>query len=341
MNEFFFKNVPEAKEIFEFRYRMVELIKEHPGIGRRSLSDLLQVPERRVRTEIKNLEDLKLVKSTPKGLKVTASGNNFISELASIYPHHNTMADLEHFLKERLGIKRVIASRDDINLEKNLLRRGKEELRKLIKKSSVLGVAGGGSVRLVVDHFKTKKNVPIDVVPAQGDLGQPVEEQANTLAYRLAQSIGGRYHPLLVADSLEPESMSVMRQEPRIKGTLSMIEDIDTLIFGVGKPEAMIRRRQLQADLEDDLLSKGVTGEAFGCFFNDQAQLIYQVPTLGVTLDQVKNLRGLLCIAFGEDKAEAVLSVVPINQDIVLLTDESCALKMRALLGGENDKSST
>lgn len=341
MYDTFFKNVPEAKEIFEFRYRMVELIREHPGIGRRSLSDMLQVPERKARGEIKNLETLKLVKSTSKGLKITPTGNNFISELGFIYPHHNSLADIEQHLAEVLGISKVIVARDDINLEKNLLKRGKDELRKLIKSSEVLGVCGGSSVRLVIDHFNTKKNYDIDVVPAQGDLGQPMEEQANTLAYHLAQRINGRYHPLYVSDSLEPEAMSVMREEPRIKGTLSKIENIDTLVFGVGIPKAMIRRRQLRENLHEDLLEKGVKGEAFGCFFDGDGKLIYQVPTLGVSLEKVKQLEGLLCIAFGEDKAEAVLSVVPINKKIVLLTDESCALKMRDLIGGKNGKSST
>jgi central glycolytic genes regulator len=163
------------------------------------------------------------------------------------------------------------------------------------------------------------------VVPARGGMGKDVETQANSLASKLAYKIGGNYKLLHVPDNISHEALETMLNEPDIKDTINFINRTDILIFGIGRADEMSRRRGLSEKTIEELLSSGAIAEAFGCYFNQNGEIIYVSPTMGLNFSDVSTVRNIIAVAGGKNKANAIIATKTNNKAQVLITDESAS----------------
>lgn len=328
--------VPEWEELFSIRYAILNEVALTPGLGRRQLTKRLHQTERRIRNEIEQLSALGLLESSLKGLSITQLGNQVMYELEPFYQAQSETSSLENELAKLLGIKRVRIGKNPEEIANLAVR----QLSGLLEHVTTLGITGGASVKLLVDKVTTSTHPELTIVPARGSLGQATAVQANTLAEELANKLSAQFYPLIAIDHLQHATREQMLQEPLIKRALKRIERIDGLVFGIGRAEEMMERRSLSNKLKRQLREAGGVGEALGNFFNQAGELVYELETFGVSLEHLTTLDCLMAIAYGADKASAVVSVSHINPNIILVTDNSCAREMFTLLGGTNGKSS-
>lgn len=329
--------VPEWEELFRTRYALLSEIVRSPGMGRRQLAKRLEQTERRIRNEIEILTNLGLVQSSARGLNITGLGNQVMYRLDSIYAVQSQWQDKEIELAECLGIKRVRIAKD----VEEMAALAMKQLSGLLDQVTALGITGGSSVKRLVDRVTTSHREQLTIVPARGSLGQETAVQANTLAEELARKLSAKFYPLIAIDHLAHDTREQMLREPLIRRTLEKVEQIDGLVFGIGRADQMMQRRDLSDALCQELNAKQVVGEALGTFFNMQGERIYELETFGVRLEQLQSLDYLMAIAYGKDKAQAVVSVSHINPNIILVTDQACAEEMLTLLGGRNNGKSS
>lgn len=329
--------VPEWEELFRTRYALLFEIVRRPGLGRRQLAKRLEQTERRIRNEIEILTGLGLVETGPKGLNITGLGNQMLYRLDAIYTVQTERRALEDDLAERLSIKRVRIAKDAEDTAPVALK----QLSGLLEHVTTLGITGGSSVKRLVDKVMPEDRPELTIVPARGSLGQETAVQANTLAEELARKLGAAFYPLIAIDHLQHDTREQMLREPLIRRTLEQVERIDGLIFGIGRADEMMQRRGLSQELCQKLNQGKVVGEALGSFFNRRGQRIHELETFGVRLEHLQSLDYLMAIAYGKDKAEAVVSVSHINPNIILVTDQACAEEMLTLLGGRNNGKSS
>ena len=329
--------VPEWEELFYLRYGLLSEIVRQPGSGRRQLAKRLHQTERRIRNEIDILSRLGLVESSPNGLNITQLGNQVMYQLDDLYHRRRQQSELADQLARQLGIKRVRIAKHVS--EVGLL--AYHQLRGLLEHVTTLGVTGGSSVKRLIDQVLPDQRPELTIVPARGSLGQETAIQANTLAEELARKLQARFYPLIAIDHLGHDTREKLVREPEIRRTLEQVGKIDGLIFGIGRADEMMRRRSLPPELVQQLQDQAVAGEALGNFFNQQGDRIHELETFGVRWDHLQTLDNLLAIAYGRDKARAVLSVSHINPNIILVTDYSCAEEMVTLLGGRNNGKSS
>lgn len=324
---------PEVTEIIEKRYLILKSISYNQPIGRRALSNELGMKERTVREEANMLKDQGLLNIDFMGMNITDNGKNVLADLHWIYNGLKGIPDLENALKEELNIKKVIIvpgnSSENRMVLKDMGKITSKILKELLNPKDIVGITGGNTMAVVAEEaVSDKKTRDITVIPARGGLGKTLNTQSNSIAAKLAEQLGGVYRLLYVPDTLEQEALEIMLKNEEIKESIDMINDMNILVFGIGRADTMAKRRNLSEDKIQDLIYGGAVAEAFGHYFDINGKEIWEYKTIGLSLDKFKNLNNVIGVAGGEEKAQAIIAISILNKDMTLVTDESAAKKI-------------
>ena len=331
------KVVPEMVDLLEKRYKILRTIYYNQPIGRRVLSNLLDMGERIIRTEISFLKSRNLIEINTPGMTITEEGGEIINKLKDFIHEVKGLSELENYIREKLNLKEVIVVPGDMDEDKTIISElGKvaaQYISGIIKDNYTIALTGGSTIKEVVDNLPKITNLKnILVVPARGGMGGNVETQANTLAANFANKIRGSYKLLHVPDNLSSSVIKSLLNEKDIKEIKDNIDNSNTLIFGIGRAEEMGKRRGLTLEQLNKLEKIGAVGEAFGYYFNGVGEIVYLTPTIGINMENIKKINTAVAIAGGQSKAEAIVSIEvnnnKNNKNNVLITDEGAARRI-------------
>ncbi len=333
------KIVPEIVETAQIRYNILRSIYYHQPIGRRALAHMLNLSERKIRNVLEFFEKNYFIRITPAGTQITRTGEEFLVELDDYIKELRDIKNLEKKLEKILGLKKVKlvnGAVPETDRKVEIGRLAAQLLQEEIKSGDILAVTGGTTLSKVAARMDSRQE-PNDVVviPGRGGLGEDVEIQANTIAAEIAQKLGGRYHLLHVPDNIAEENFSRICHEPSIQKTLHILNKANILIHGVGSAEDMAVRRGLSREEIDFLLTEGAVSEAFGFYFDSSGKIVYSTASVGLTLEDLKDIEKVIVVAGGENKAEAIIAAVSSQYQDILITDEITARKIIRLKGGE------
>lgn len=335
------KIIPEMVDLLFKRYQILKKIYYNQPIGRRALSQELGAGERIIRTEVNFLKNQNLIDINSLGMMVTKDGEYILESLQEMIHEINGLNVIEEKLQKYLDIKKVIIVPgnidEDITVLREMGRVAAKYIKGLIQNNSIIALTGGSSVSQIVDNFTKISKENILVVPARGGMGRDVETQANTLAAKLAVKIGANHKLLHVPDNLSYGALETMINEPDIKDTMNKIAKSDILIFGIGRADDMAKQRGLSDKKFFEIEKKGAVAEAFGYYFNTDGEIIYSTPTIGVNFSDVKNIKHIIAIAGGSNKAEAIIATRTGNSSMVLVTDESASRTIIKLIENGNN----
>lgn len=324
---------PEIIDIIETRYLILRSIAYNQPIGRRALSTSLGMKERKVRDEVNILKDLGLLNIDFKGMYITDDGQKIISDLNGIYGDLKGIPKLEKSLCEFLKIKKVIIipgnSSENNMVLKDMGRTTSKILKEIIEPKDIVGITGGNTMAAVAEEaIQDNKSRDIVVIPARGGLGKDVKTQSNSIAAELAEKLGGSYRLLYVPDGLEEEALEIMLKNEEIKESIDLINNMNTLVFGIGRADTMAKRRNLSQERIDSLTKNGAVAEAFGHYFDIKGREVWEYKTIGLSLEKYKALDNVIGVAGGKDKAQAIIAISTLNSNMTLVTDESAARKI-------------
>lgn len=321
---------PEVIQIMQERYTVLHSIHLLQPIGRRSLARKLAKTERIVRREIDFLEEQKFIQVTSKGMFTTPEGKEILKELSPIMHEVMGMRKLERQLMERLNINEVIVvpGNSDENdwIKQSMGKACANFLKRHLQKDDTVAVTGGSTIAAVAEAL-----TPFDAaktclfVPARGGIGEIVEYQANTIVSEMAQRTGGEYRLLYVPDPLSDSSYETMLKEPVIAETLRIIHEADVVLHGLGDAITMAERRGTPEHIVEKLSEKEAVGEAFGYYFDQNGEIVHQVRTIGIQLQDLESAKYVVAIAGGASKAKAIISYFKRKKSDVLITDEGAA----------------
>lgn len=325
--------VPELVDLLEKRYVILRTIYYSQPVGRRVLANMLGLGERIVRTEINFLKTQGLIEINTPGMSVTKDGEILLENLKSFIHELKGLSDIEQLLKKVLGMKKVIIVPGDVSVDPTILKElGKAAAnyaKTIIKNGDIVALTGGSTIKEVVDSFpKVQGLSDVLVVPARGGMGKKVETQANTLAAKLAEKLNGNYKLLHVPENLNRQVLETLTKEDEIKEVISTIHNANVLIYGIGRADNMGQKRGLSKEQREELISLGAIGEAFGCYFNKDSDVVSVSPTLGVNLNDINKISTHIAVAGGKDKLEAILATELNREHGVLITDEGVAMEI-------------
>ncbi|WP_174614235.1 sugar-binding transcriptional regulator [Virgibacillus ihumii] len=324
------KLYPDLLEIMQRRYIILQQIELLQPIGRRSLADNTEYTERFVRGEVDFLQDQGLINVTAKGMQITKAGK-LVTDQLSIFMHEAMgLSVLEKQLREKLQLNEVIivpGNSDEQEWVKQEM--GKDCISRLKEKTQpgmTIAVTGGTTMAAAAEMmtpFDYAKDCQF--VPARGGIGEKEENQANTIAARMARQANGSYRLLYVPDPISESSYQTMIEEPSIKGTLQLIKSAGIVLHGIGDALTMAERRKTPKDVFKKLQAANAVSEAFGYYFDKQGDVVHKVRTIGIQLDDLTEAEQVITIAGGKSKANAIASYFKKGNSDLLITDEAAA----------------
>ncbi len=327
--------VPESRELLQRRLEILNLVKIKGIVGRKLISQDLEISERQIRNEAYILADLGLITQNSTGLSITQKGIELLRDFSSFLESFDSLKMLEVRLKEILKIKDVVVIKNGSDQEKLLTESSIRKLSKMLKNTKVLGITGGSSVASIVRAYP-EKFANVEVVAARGSIGSSTHDQANTVGSILAGKLGAKFYPLFTPDTLSSPLLNSIKDDPIMVQTLNKISMIDTLVFGIGRSDVMAKMRHVDEKYLEMLQKNNAIAESFGYYFNDNGQVIDQISSFGISIERYKSLERILALAYSKEKARAIIAVSHINHNLTLVTDESCAKEIIRITGGNN-----
>ncbi|MFU0823525.1 MAG: Central glycolytic protein regulator [Clostridium sp.] len=334
------KVVPEVLELLDKRYNILTTIYYNQPIGRRMLASHLGIGERIVRSEIGFLKKQGLIDINAEGMTVNYDGKKILEALKEFVHDLRGLSEMEEYLKENLKLRKVIVVPGDIDEnELTLEELGKSAanfVKSILKDKNIIALTGGKSIKKMVDNMpKTSEYKDILIIPARGGIGRNVEIQANTLVARLAERLSADYKMLQLIDNVDYAEIFAILNEESIKEVVENIHKANILIYGIGKAEDMAQKRGLKDEAINELHEKGAVGEAFGCYFNINGEVIFSTPTAGIKGEDTKKIQTIIAISGGHSKAKAILGVQRFNSNNILITDEGAAKEIINIIKSE------
>ncbi|MEG1870423.1 MAG: sugar-binding domain-containing protein, partial [Peptostreptococcaceae bacterium] len=322
------KIVPELVEVLEKRYNILRTIYYNQPIGRRVLASELNLGERIVRTEISFLKSQGLIEVNTPGMSVTEDGKVIVKRLKEFIHELKGLDEIEEYLKAFLGLKDVIIVPGDIDSNPTVLKDlGKAAavyVKNIIRNENIIAITGGSTMKEVVEAFPKITNTSnVLVVPARGGMGRKVESQANTLAASLAKKINASYKLLHIPENVSAEVLDGLLKESQVKDVIESIQNADILIYGIGNAIHMAKKRETSDEFIEKLEKMGAIGEAYGCYFNKDCQMISENNSIGINFRNAKKIKTHIAVAAGKNKIDAIIASEMYNPNAVLVTDES------------------
>jgi central glycolytic genes regulator len=331
---------PEIAIIVENRYTILRNIYFNQPIGRRALSSLISLSERQLRTEVKRLEELGLLIIDQQGMKLTSAGKDMIFKMEHFIYHLRGLNPIAQKIRQRFNCSYVSIvpgnTDEDETVKMQLGKEAARYIKKTINNGDIVAVTGGTTMAQIpkaMDKISGLKDVI--VVPGRGGLGERVEIESNTIAAELAKKLDAQYRLLYVPDNLSPETMESVINEPGIREILKIVRKTNILLHGIGGAEEIGRRRGLSKQEITEISKKGAVAEAFGYFFNKEGKVVHTTTSVGLSVTDLKNIRIVIAIAGGANKAPAIQAFLKFHNPTVFITDEGAARKLLKLEGGE------
>jgi len=335
------KVLPDAYELLLRRYHILNIINQESPIGRRLLSEKVQLTERLIRSEVETLKKFNLISTTKVGMSLTAEGLDTLNQLRELLEEHNYLFELENRLAEYLKIQSCSIVPGNFDKDFKILSAMAERTTEVINHllgdgKQIIAVMGGTTLNEVANHMDANLGYHRDLlfVPARGGLGDDAMIEANVIAQRMAQQTGGHSHGLYAPEHVHEEIYEELLKEPEIKKTLQIVESASLILYSIGTPIEMAKRRGLEEDTLKLLKEKEAVAEAFGEFINKDGEVVYKLSNIGLQSSSLKKIEHIVTVAGGKRKATAInayLKTAPSHT--WLITDEAAA---NEILNGGN-----
>lgn len=324
--------VPDLIEEMQTRYDILHYVRLMQPIGRRTLATSLGLTERVLRREVDFLKEQGLLEVATQGMSLTDEGRIVLRSMHSVMAELAGISDMAKALKEKLGVRDVVIVPGDSDqtfwVQRDMGRATVARLKRELSSEvhNTIAVTGGTTMASVAAMMSPdKENRPMTFVPARGGLGETLELQANTVCSRMASRAQSDYHLLHIPDMVSKETFVKMVEEPSIKNVLQMIKDASIVVHGIGEAKTMAKRRRASTELLEQLEQEHAVAEAFGYYFDRDGKIVHRVKTVGLQLDDLKQVEHVIVVAGGHSKAEAINAYVKQSPDIILITDEGAA----------------
>ncbi len=326
---------PDLMEKLMLRAMALERISALQPVGRRALAQRLHLPEREIRSACDSLKEDGLISVAASGMALTEKAASVLPGVREMTHSRSALKQLEQHLARALTVSRVriVPGNADENPEilTEVGRAAAESLTRLLAPGMILAVSGGTTMAAVACAMHACAPVNVRVLPARGGVGMAMETQAGTLAAQFAQALGGSYSLVHLPDSVPPETLRELMKLPEIGEPLRALHQTDVLLYGINRADEDALSSSLPESETAMLLRLGAVGEAVGCYFDQSGRQVYQASGVGLTGEQISQVRCTAAVAAGASMASAISAVLRHHHHELLVIDEGAALALDSL----------
>ena len=327
---------PDLMEELELRALILERVGALAPIGRRALASRLHLAERAVRSAADALRVSGCLTQSASGMELTEKGQALLEAARAISGGRRALSSLESVLSRKLNVERVCVVAGDADVDEAVLSEtahaAARQIRFLLQDAWVLAVSGGRTIAQTADFVVPAAPLDVTVVPAQGGISGGVKTQANTVAERFAERLGGHHRLLHLPDGLSWMATGELARLPQVREALELMRGADVLLYGVGRASVLAEQRALSLSERETLAREGAVGEALGFYFDAQGRVVGGGHSLALRAEELGRTNRAAIVAAGASKAEAIMAVCAHHPHRLLVTDEGAASRMAQLL---------
>ncbi len=322
--------VPDVLETLQNRYNVLRNVYWMAPVGRRTLALRMGITERVLRTETDFLKNLQLLETSKSGMTLTKHGEEVYHGLEELMDKLQGNQQKEKQLEAYFNIRKCIVVAGDSDKDEKVLKSFGQAVTEILlaqlpNGENIIAVMGGTTMAAVAANMTTietsqRHNV---FVPARGGIGESVNIQANSVSAKMAQKTGGAYRALYVPEQVSPETYNSLLQEPSVQRVLELIQRANCVVHGIGKALHMAARRGMTAEQLAMLKKQNAVAESFGYFFDNDGNVVYKIPRIGLQLKDLQAVSCIVAVAGGKSKAKAIHSYMKnAPSNTCLITDE-------------------
>ncbi|MBT2685325.1 sugar-binding transcriptional regulator [Bacillus sp. ISL-37] len=323
--------LPDLLQVMQKRYLILQYINVMQPVGRRNLSVSLNLTERVLRSEVEFLKDHNLISMSGQGMTLTKEGKDILESLDSVMRDIMGIDRLERQLQERMGIRKVIVVPGDSDqspwVKSELGRATAHSMKNLLQSKNIIAVTGGSTMATVAEMLTPDfGEKDLLFVPARGGIGEDVKNQANTICAIMADNTNSRNRVFYVPDQVSSEVYKTFIKEPLIYEVWNLVKSASMVLHGIGDAITMAERRNTSPEDLHKILNGRAVGEAFGYYFNEAGEIVHKVLTIGLQMDDLKNVGDVIAVAGGASKEKAIRAYMKqAPSSTILITDEGAA----------------
>ena len=254
-----------------------------------------------------------------------------------------TYPDLEERLRDAFALSEVVVADCGEDREEQILARIGEAaahyVETTLERAEIIGISSWSEslLRMVDNIHPTKPPAADKVVQILGGMGNPsVQAHATNLTVRLAKLT--RATPLLLSTqgvAASAKARDVLVSDPFVRDTMNQFARTTMALVGVGAVEPS----KLLADSGNvftsaelnELVKLGAVGDICLNFFDFNGRAIhssFERRVIGITLEQLRNVRRVVAVAGGKRKGPALLGALRGKLIDVLITDRFTAARL-------------
>lgn len=219
----------------------------------------------------------------------------------------------------------------EANMKKLVALEGARYIQRIIKENDVLGVSWGKTMYYLIHYLNPCQKINAAFVTLHGSVSSIEHEQdVRTLVSRMAMNFGGRNYSILTEGLVSSGGLArSIRSERNIKRVLQMYEQLTISLSGIGSfypivSSALSKSEYLSGREMENLKREDVRGDIVLRFINKEGKECctdLKDRTLGINLEQFKNIETKITVAAGRHKTHAVLAGLKGKLIDVLITD--------------------
>lgn len=325
--------LPDLIPVMKRRYHILQSVRVMQPVGRRVLADNLGLTERVLRGEVELLKNQNLLHVSNSGMSLTEDGLMILDGMEAFMRELTGINVLEERLKKVLGIKQVIIVSGDSDkspwVKSEMGRACAKCMKNCLRGENIIAVNGGTTMAAVADMLTPDIGSNLLFVPARGGIGEDVHNQANTICAKMAKNTRSQYRVLHYPDEVSEEMYKTVMKEPEMIEMMELIKSSSMVLHGIGNAITMALRRRTPQYIIEKLREKKAVSEAFGYYFNEDGEVVHKINTIGMKLEDLKNIRYVIAVAGGSSKAKAIRSYMKqAPENTILITDEGAAERL-------------
>jgi DNA-binding transcriptional regulator LsrR (DeoR family) len=242
----------------------------------------------------------------------------------------DTNQQLEAEMEKRFGLREaIIVKSSSGNRLRVMGQAGADALQRVATPKDVIGISWGASLLNLVNQLPSGQKEGAEIVQLVGGLnggGQNI--QAVELAKRLGQIYNSDpsilYCPAVVAN---PMVKAGLMEDESITHVMKLWNKVTISLIGIGsmsRESVLFKEHHLSEQWFTYLQEKGAVGDMCMRFFDKDGQAFssdLDDVLMGVDLPSMSNMKTVICVAGGVEKAEAIAGALHTGIPDILVTD--------------------
>ncbi len=241
---------------------------------------------------------------------------------------------LEHALKERFGLKKVVVvpngDEDEQTIKNRLGRAAVIFLDSILKEKVILGVSWGTTMQAVTRNLKKRSLRGMTVVQLNGGISRA---EYDTHAGEIAQRLSENYRALpyllplpAVVDSAQLKA--AILADKNIARTLELGRQAEIALFTIGSfshESVLVKADYFEPEEVDHLIDQGAVGDICSRILRGDGQICdpdLNARTIGIELEELQSKPFAIAVAGGKEKFPAIRAGLKGKWFNCLVTDE-------------------